>query len=111
MKVRVEIADAWTVFRPEGALNASTAADLREAMALMAAVPRLVSDLEAVFIDSVGMTAMVSGIRGLRAAGTHVTACSRRPDQSRVIEMIGLEHVVPVMASTGEAHGDLVMRA
>ena len=104
MQVRVEITNGYTACLPIGALDGCTAAHLRTAMALMSSVPKLVIDLSQVsFIDSAGLSALVSGIRRVRAAGGDVVVCSRRPQVTRVLEMVGFERVVRLVRSMAEA--------
>ncbi len=108
MQVRLEIGDGYTVCRPVGALDASTAPTLAEAMALMASVPRLVINLSEVpFIDSAGLGALVGGIRRVREAGGEVAVCSGRPPIRRVLQTIGFDRVVPLVETLEEAQVSL----
>ena len=112
MKVRVDIAKGYTVSRPVGALDASTAPHLREAMALMTSVPRIVIDLSEVsFIDSAGLAALVNGIRRVRETGGQVAVCSARRQVSRALDLIGFEQVVPVVATVDDAERIVTARA
>lgn len=104
MKVRVDVTNGYTVSRPVGALDACTAPHLRDAMALLTSVPRIVIDLSEVsFIDSAGLAAFVNGIRRVREAGGQVVVCSARRQVSRALELIGFEQVVPVVATIDHA--------
>ncbi len=103
MHVRLEIADEYVVCRLQGPLEWGTAGSLRGAMGLLGSVPRLVIDLSEVpFIDSAGVTALVAGVRRVRDNGGEVVACSGRR-VNRVLETIGFDRVVPVVATVEEA--------
>lgn len=104
MQVGMDITNGYTVTRPVGALDACTAPHLREAMALMTSVPRVVIDLSEVpFIDSAGLAALVNGIRRLRETGGQVAVCSVRRQVSRALDLTGFERVVPVVATIDDA--------
>ncbi len=104
MHVRVEITDRSAVCRPVGALDSDAAPQFREAMALMASVPRLVIDLSDVpFMDSAALSALVAGIRRVRDEGGDVAVCSSRRHISRVLEMVGLDRVVAIAGTVDEA--------
>ena len=104
MHVRLEIIDEYTVCRPEGALEWSTAASLRAAMALLGSVPRLVIDLSDVtFMDSAGITALVCGVRRVRDNGGEVVVCSGRQRVTRLLGTIGFDRVAPIVSTVEEA--------
>ncbi len=104
MQVRVQVTDRSAVCRPVGALDSEVAPQFREAMALMASVPRLVIDLSEVpFIDSAALSALVAGIRRVRETGGDVAVCSSRRHISRVLEMVGLDRVVAMAETIDQA--------
>ncbi len=108
MQVRLEIGDGYTVCRPVGALDGSTTLHLREAMALMTSVPRLVIDLSEVpFIDSAALGALVGGIRRVREAGGEVAVCSSRRHVRRVLQTVGFDRVVPLVETLQEAQASI----
>lgn len=86
MKVRLEVTDGCTVCRPVGALDAYSAPQVRESIALLTSVRAVVIDLSDVpFIDSAGLTGLVGGIRRVRDSGGDVVVCSAqaRPRRRR----------------------------
>jgi len=108
VQVEVDITNGCTVCRPAGSLDVEAAARFRQAMAVVGPAPRLVVDLSQVsFIDSAALAALVSGIRRVREAGGDAAVCSTRPHVTRVLRMVGLERVVPIAGTMGEAESIL----
>ena len=104
MRVRLEIADEYTVCRLEGPLEWGSAASLRTAMGLLGSVPRLVVDLsEVTFLDSAGISALVAGVRRVRDNGGEVVVCSTRQRVNRLLETIGFDRIVPVAGTVEQA--------
>ena len=67
LEIHVENAGAYTLCRPVGELDAYTVSQFREALAELAAAPRLLIDLSEVpFMDSAGLGALIGGIRRAR---------------------------------------------
>ncbi len=112
MEVKVEITNGCTVCRPVGSLDRSNGPKLREVMALMTSVRRLVIDLSDVpFVDSAALGVLVGGIRRVREAGGDVVVCSDLGHVRRVLETVGFTHVVPLVASVDDAQRMLTERA
>lgn len=104
MEVEVEVTKGCTVCRPSGSLDIDGAPQLREAMAAIGPMSTLVVDLSEVpFIDSAALAALVAGIRRVREGGGEAAVCSTRPHVTRVLEMIGLQRVVPIAGSLQDA--------
>lgn len=112
MHLRVDIDDGCIICRPTGTLDAYTAPRLREAMALMASAQSLVIDLSEVpFLDSAALAALINGIRRVREGGGEVAVCSTRRNVRRVLETIGFDRVVPVVATIDGARRIVSTRA
>lgn len=108
MQVRLEMGSGYAVCRPVGALDASSTVHLREAMALMTSVPKLVIDLSEVrFVDSAALGALAGGIRRVREAGGEVAVCSSPPHLQGVLRTVGFDRVVPLVETLEEAHASL----
>ncbi len=104
MHTEVQIRDGYIVCRPVGTLEADTAPRLREALALVSSAGKLVIDLSSVsFIDSAALTVLVSGIRRVREANGAVAVCSARGHVRRVLETVGFERVVAMVATVDDA--------
>ena len=95
LQVRLAVTTGYTVCRPVGELDAYSAPGLRESMALLTSVPRLVVDLSEVpFIDSAGLVALVAGIRRVRDGGGRVVVCSAQ----RHVQKLDAKKVLPLCA-------------
>ena len=104
LQVRLDVTDGQTIFRPVGELDAYSAPGLRESMALLTSVPKLIVDLSEVpFIDSAGLMALVGGIRRVRDSGSRVVVCSARRHVQKLLDVIGFGTVVEVARSLDEA--------
>lgn len=85
---------------PHGDLDAVSAPELRTCLALLAQPTSVVIDLAAVpFIDSVGLGALVGGIRRIREAGGSVLVFAPRRSIARVLHTSGFDRLVPVIGS------------
>ena len=90
--------------RVRGDLDAVTASEFREAASGLSGHPRVVIDLsELGFIDSAGLGALVGAIRRIREADGEAVVCSIRAPVIRLLRSIGLEAVVRLSPSLGEA--------
>lgn len=90
--------------RVRGDLDAFTASEFREAAAGLSSHLRVVIDLsELGFIDSSGLGALVGAIRRIREADGEVVVCSIRAPVIRLLRRVGLEAVVRLSPSLGEA--------
>jgi anti-sigma B factor antagonist len=97
-------ADGCALLRPEGDLDAFTAAEFRRALTELADSDRLIIDLSAVvFIDSAGLGALIGGIRDNREMGGQVLVACSRPGLTQVLRTTGLDKVVTVTATLAEA--------
>jgi anti-sigma B factor antagonist len=97
LQIEVEAADAVTVCRPVGELDAYTVGQFREALADLASTPRLLIDLSQVpFMDSAGLGALIGGIRRAREAGGDVAVACSRPTLTRLLHTTGFDRIVPV---------------
>jgi anti-sigma B factor antagonist len=97
LDIQVEAAEAVTVCRPVGELDAYTVGQFREALAELATTPRLLIDLSEVpFMDSAGLGALIGGIRRAREAGGDVAVACSRPTLTRLLHTTGFDRIVPV---------------
>ena len=105
LQVRLDVTDGHTICRPVGELDAYSAPGLRESMALLISVPKLVVDLSEVpFIDSAGLMALVSGIRRVRDGGGRIVVCSAQRHVQRLLDVVGFGTVVNVARNRDEAY-------
>ena len=104
MQVRLDVTDGHTIGRPVGALDAYSAPALRDCMALLTSVPKLVVDLSEVpFIDSAGLRALVANIRRVRDSGGQVAVCSAQPQVRGLLDAVALGTVVCIAGTVDEA--------
>jgi anti-sigma B factor antagonist len=92
------------VIRVHGDLDAFAAPELK--MQLFAALDtgfdRVVLEMsECDFVDSTGLGVLVAGLK--RARGREVVMACPTPDVLRVLEIVGLDRVLPVCGSRAEA--------
>jgi anti-sigma B factor antagonist len=104
VEVDVSRHDGVTVFRPAGELDAFTVQEFREQLGALAGDPAIVIDLSDVpFMDSVGLGALIGGIRKLREAdGTVVVVCDRAA-VLRLLHTTRFDRMVPVVADVAAA--------
>lgn len=104
LEIHVEDADAYTICRPVGELDAYTVGQFREALSELASLPRVVIDLSEVpFMDSAGLGALIGGIRRAREADGEVTVACSRPTLTRLLHTTGFDRIVPVTETVEEA--------
>lgn len=97
LEIQVEQADAYSVCRPVGELDAYTVGEFREALSGLASTPRLLIDLSEVpFMDSAGLGALIGGIRRAREAGGDVAVACSRPTLTRLLHTTGFDRIVSV---------------
>ena len=105
LQVRLDVTDGYTICRPVGELDAYSAPGLRESMALLTSVPKLIVDLSEVpFIDSAGLVTLVAGIRRVRDGGSRVVVCSAQRQVQKLLDVVGFGTVVDVAQSLDEAY-------
>ena len=121
LQVRLDVTNGYTVCRPVGELDAYSAPGLREAMALLTSVPKVVVDLSEVpFIDSAGLVALVAGIRRVRDGGGRIVVCSAQRHVQKLLDVVGfgtvvdmarnLDEAYAMLNRTRDAHGDRRLR-
>lgn len=100
LEIQVEEADAHTVCRPIGELDAFTVGQFREVLANFAGISRLIIDLSEVpFMDSAGLGALIGGIRRARENDGEVAVACSRPTLTRLLHTTGFDRIVPVAES------------
>ena len=105
LQVRLDVTNGYTVCLPVGELDAYNAPGLRESLALLTSVPKLIVDLSEVpFIDSAGLVALVAGIRRVRDDGGRVVVCSAPRHVQRLLDVVGFGTVVHVARDLDEAY-------
>ena len=104
LEIQVDHADAYSVCRPVGELDAYTVGEFREALSGLASTPRLLIDLSEVpFMDSAGLGALIGGIRRAREAGGDVAVACSRPTLTRLLHTTGFDRIVSVTETVGTA--------
>jgi anti-sigma B factor antagonist len=101
---RLESTGDLLVCRLEGELDASRAAQVRGLMAMLRSQRRIVLDMADVpFIDSAGLGALIAGIRRIHEHGGRVVVSSSRSTVARLLQMVGFDHVAPMVGSLDDA--------
>ncbi|MBO0692939.1 MAG: STAS domain-containing protein [Acidimicrobiaceae bacterium] len=92
------------VCRAFGELEAFTVSRMREALAQLAASPRLIIDLSGVtFVDSAGLGALIGGIRRTRELGGDVAVACDRPVLIRLLRTTGFDRIVELAETLDDA--------
>jgi anti-sigma B factor antagonist len=94
------------VLRPMGRIDVETAPALREKIKQIAesSAFMVVVDLKSVdFIDSSGLSALVSGLKALRQVGGSICLCRPRPQALTALRLTLLDRVFPIFPSVEEA--------
>jgi anti-sigma B factor antagonist len=99
------------VMRPKGRMDADTAPILKQAIKQVASDESgliVVIDLgEVDFIDSSGLSALVSGLKALRQAKGALRLCRPHPQGMTALRLTMLDRVFPIFPSTEAALGSL----
>ncbi len=96
--------EGYAICRPIGELDAFTVSQFRQALAEMAASPRLVIDMSGVpFVDSAGLGALIGGIRRSRELGGDVVVACNRPSLVRTLRTTGFDRIVTMVETVEEA--------
>jgi anti-sigma B factor antagonist len=94
----------YVLVRPEGELDALNVSAFRLVLADLAGSEGLVIDLSGVsFIDSVGLGAVVGGVRRARDGGVRVTLACARPALAHILRETGVTKIVSVFDTIDEA--------
>src|SRR5262245_34522073 len=107
-KVLVRTTESGTrsILAVEGEVDAHTAPQLKGAIAatIDRGTTELIVDLDQVtFMDSTGLGVLVGGLKRLREAGGELRiVCTRRPIL-RILEITGLDKVIPLYSALAEA--------
>jgi anti-sigma B factor antagonist len=94
------------IVRPQGRVDVESASVLRENLKSIAAEsPSLVVvDLKEVdFIDSSGLSALVSGLKALRQSGGSISLSRPHPQALTALRLTLLDRVFPIFPSVEEA--------
>lgn len=95
-----------SVVHLSGRLDIASAADTKRLFAttVQGGTPRLVVDLEGItFIDSSGLSALVSGLRSSRQAGGDLRLAAAGEQPKAVLALTSLDQVFQLYPSVGEA--------
>jgi anti-sigma B factor antagonist len=102
--VRIETVEGTAVCRVHGEVDAASAAALRAALVELTAHPRVVLDFSGVpFIDSAGLGCLIAGARRIHAGDGAVVLCSARRAVDRLLHTVGMDGVIPIVATLSEA--------
>jgi anti-sigma B factor antagonist len=91
---------------PAGRVDADSGSQLRQALQTLAAegVLLIVVDLQQVdFMDSSGLSALVSGLRALREHAGSLHLCRPQPQPLTALKLTMLDRVFPIFATPEEA--------
>ncbi len=94
------------IVRPQGRVDVESAPSLRENLKTIAETsPKLVVvDLKGVdFIDSSGLSALVSGLKALRQSGGSISLSRPHPQALTALRLTLLDRVFPIFPSVEEA--------
>lgn len=104
LEINVDEADAYTICRPVGELDAFTVGRFREALTELGGGGRLLIDLAGVpFLDSAGLGALIGGVRRAREAGGDVAVYGARPAVARLLHTTGFDRVASVSENEDDA--------
>ncbi|ALV31414.1 STAS domain-containing protein [Streptomyces sp. CdTB01] len=106
LKITVRDASTGPVWEITGALDYTTAPDLREQLATLTIRPgqRLVLDLAGMdFCDSSGITALITAHNHAQAAQADLALAAVPANTVRVLRMVGLDQVIPLYPDTDAA--------
>lgn len=105
LKIELEqTAEAYTICRPVGELDAFTVGQFRQALADLAPKLRTIIDMSGVpFVDSAGLGALIGGIRRIRELGGEIVVCCNRPSIVRTLQTAGFDRIVTMTAMVEEA--------
>jgi anti-sigma B factor antagonist len=106
MLVRTKTLGTQSILEVEGEIDAHTAPQLKGAIAALLdqGGVDLVADLDQVtFMDSTGLGVLVGALKRVREQGGELRiVCSRRAIL-RILEITGLDKVIPLYSALGEA--------
>ena len=107
MKIEIEHPQpGWVIVKPQGRLDADTAQELKEQLheIAQAAPDSVVVDMHAVdFIDSSGLSALVSGLKALRQHGGALHLSKPQTQALTALRLTLLDRVFPIFPSVEEA--------
>jgi anti-sigma B factor antagonist len=113
MKIEIEHPDERRiVVRPAGRVDADAAPDLKQRLREIAneGTVHVIVDLKEVsFIDSSGLSALVSGLKALREHAGELSLCQPQPQALKALRLTLLDRVFPIFPSLEQAlhEGDL----
>lgn len=94
------------VVKPQGRVDADTAPEFKEQLKeiAQAGAESVVVDMQAVdFIDSSGLSALVSGLKALRQQGGALNLSQPQPQALTALRLTMLDRVFPIFPSVEEA--------
>jgi anti-anti-sigma factor len=104
LRVKFDQTEAGVVCHVMGNLENLTVGEFREDMALVHDGTRVIFDMSAVpFVDSAGLGALIGAIRRIRELNGEAVVCAVRPTVARVLDLVGLNRIVPVVGNVREA--------
>ncbi|MFE7854197.1 STAS domain-containing protein [Streptomyces sp. NPDC101209] len=106
LKITVRDASTGPVWEITGALDYTTAPELREQLTTLTIRPgqRLVLDLAGMdFCDSSGITALITAHNHAQAAQADLALAAVPANTVRVLRMVGLDQVIPLYPDTDAA--------
>ncbi|MBW3555772.1 MAG: STAS domain-containing protein [Actinobacteria bacterium] len=102
--IRIEMLGSTAICRVQGDADAANAPALRECVVALTEYRKVILDFSGVaFIDSAGLGCLIAGVRRIRAADGDVVLCSARRAVHRVLQTVGMDRVLPIVATIDEA--------
>ena len=99
LEIEVGLHGTLPACRPVGAVDASTASCLAEALVGLAGEETVLVDLAGTtFMDSAGLGALREGIAVVRDAGTRVLLAGERPSLHRLLHAAGVDRMVEMVS-------------
>jgi anti-sigma B factor antagonist len=106
LELESHAAGDWTVLTVGGEVDLNTAPQLKERIGTLIAQghTRIVVDLERVgFMDSTGLSALVSGLMRTGEGGGEMAVVCTTPHVLRLLALTGLDQVLKVHSSVADA--------
>ncbi len=104
--VSQETINGLAVFRPEGSIDITNSAELRDSLleTFKAGHQSVVLDLDQVnYVDSSGLSALVAAASGYEKQGAKVILCCIQPAVMKVLEMTKLTQFFEICSDLNEA--------
>jgi anti-sigma B factor antagonist len=99
--------DSTVVLHVQGYLDAFSVAEFRQLAAEHKTVPKVIINLATTFLDSAGLNALIGAVRQVRENHGDAAIVSSHPSITRVLCDTGIDRVVALHSTIGEARSAL----